>query len=328
MVMLTNRTGGIHLYSIMAESWGTGFSGLFNSDKGTGVYFNKKADKFQYGPLDPSFKDMITYLNMLFSEKLLDQEYALQSSKQWEEKLTTGKAFMTFDWISRVKWSNDILYKANKTDRFVGILPPKGPNGVRGIVGRDNHVPNEGMAVNAKVKDPASVVKFVDWLYSPEGRIACNYGIEGTTFTRNSDGTFTWKPEIKDSKNSAYTKELNKDFGGQINALTRYEILGDLYNKFDYEEPYNNREGYSKKLYYNNNAVIARPPVLIFNKEQQDVRKDKETIIKDYVTAELDKFIMGARPLSDWDKFVEDIKKKGVEDVLKAYADAYATYKK
>ena len=36
------------------------------------------------------------------------------------------------------------------------------------------------------------------------------------------------------------------------------------------------------------------------------------------------KFVLGQQPLSEWDNYVDQLKKLGIEDVLKVYNDALA----
>ncbi len=328
MIPWTIRSGGVHLYGPLAESFGTGFSGLFGHDLGTGVYLNSKTNKFTYGPLEPEFKDMVTYLAKLYAEGLIDPEYALQDTKTWEEKLSSGRTFMTVDWLTRVRWTNNLFYGNNSDMRFMGILPPVANDGDSGVVGRSYKVANEGIVISSKVKDPETVCRFLDWIYSPEGRLATSYGIEGVTYLRNDDGTISWHSDLKDSKNPDYTKELNPDFGGQMSGFCHYEINSTEHLVSNYPSAFDDRQTATNLLYTSNNAVLAPPPTFVFSKERQDVRNDKETNLRDYVTAEIDKFIMGLRSLDEWDQFTEEIRKRDVDEILKAYNDAYADYLK
>ncbi len=328
-------TANAHIAIRLAHSWGTGYG---PDENAAGFYFDESKGKYAFGPTEDNFRKMLEWLKKLNDEKLLDPENPVQQSKQWEEKMSNSRALMTMEWNSRVKWANDLLNKANKTDRWVGITPPKGPTGKQGFVYRSSVIPGEGLVVNKDVKDPVAVMKFIDFMYSDEGRILYGFGIEGETFKRNGNGTFSWTDNMKEhtTPTGKEGKDLRLDYGW-VNNWGKYEINNI---EFDAEKKgvtsyvvkkvtpnennYSDRQSFSRSL-----QLFVKPyPVLNFSDAQQTTRKSKETQIRDHVLQNVDKFILGARPFSEWDKFKDEIEKLGVQDVLKVYNEAYEVFKK
>ncbi|MBQ2742848.1 MAG: hypothetical protein IJF32_08595, partial [Oscillospiraceae bacterium] len=62
---------------------------------------------------------------------------------------------------------------------------------------------------------------------------------------------------------------------------------------------------------------------LDFNDEEQSVIDMYKTGIQTHTQEMLVKFMLGQEPLSNFDKFVEELKSMGVDEVLSAYASAY-----
>ena len=62
---------------------------------------------------------------------------------------------------------------------------------------------------------------------------------------------------------------------------------------------------------------------LKFNDEESEIIANKYTDIQTYVNQQLAKFITGTEPLSKWDEYVAQVKKMGIDDVVKVYQAAY-----
>jgi len=321
-IAFINRNGGEHLVNRLAYSWGSGYeTGTF------GFYLDRDTDQYKYGPLDPTFKLMVEWLKKLYDEKILDEEYALRTTKSWEEEMSRGNALFTIDYIDRVKMINS-GYIANKMeDRVAALNIPKGPTGKSGILAKSAVMANSGIVIGAKVKNPVAAMKFVDWVYSDEGRLMTSFGIEGETFVVNADGSVSVTPQMQRPANPN-GKDRVKDFGW-VYYMDKYEFpVGYLNDVLPGDPvPEDDRWMFSRKKVEDANQVIPADPVLKFTEQQTNELRSKGTNIRDYFKQNIDKFIMGTRPFGEWEQFTEEIKKLGVDDVAKIYNDAYAKYK-
>lgn len=91
------------------------------------------------------------------------------------------------------------------------------------------------------------------------------------------------------------------------------------------EEP-DNRWAFSRKKVEDNNEVIQADPVLNYSEEQSRVTRMQGVAVSDHFKANIDKLIMGTRPMSEWDKFIDEIKANGLDELTKAYNDAYISF--
>ncbi|WP_461671145.1 extracellular solute-binding protein, partial [Mycobacterium tuberculosis] len=64
----------------------TAFTGLSGF-----VAFDPSHKEYKFAPEHPGFKDTLEYMNRLYNEKLLDPEFLIMKSAQWEEGLLSGK---------------------------------------------------------------------------------------------------------------------------------------------------------------------------------------------------------------------------------------------
>ena len=321
-ITFINRNGGEHLVNRLAYSWGSGY------ETGTyGFYLNRDEDKYQYGPLDENFKLMVEWLKKLYDEGILDKEYALRTTAQWEEEMSKGNALFTVDYIDRVKSINSGYINNGMEARVAAMNIPKGPTGKSGILAKSAVMSNSGIVISSKISDPVAAVKFIDWIYSDDGRLMTSYGIEGETFVIDEDGKPMLTSQMKRQANPN-GKELVKDYGW-IYYMDKYEFpVGYLKDVLPGDPvPEDDRWMFSREKMEKANQVIPADPVLKFTEQQTSELRSKCTLIQDYFKQNIDKFIMGTRPISEYDQFVEEIKKLGVDDVAKVYNDAYSVYK-
>lgn len=84
-------------------------------------------------------------------------------------------------------------------------------------------------------------------------------------------------------------------------------------------------EGFA--MYVEKDYTISEFPNLPFNVEENRVIKDKGAAIKTYVDETTQGWIMGNTDVAaTWDKYVNDLKAMGLDEVISAYQSAYDRY--
>lgn len=130
-VTFINRNGGVHLVNRLAYSWGSGYETATN-----GFYLDRKTNEYKYGPLDENFKPMVEWLKKLYDEGILDEEYALRTTAQWEEAFNNEKALFSIDYIDRVRSINDVYISNGSDARVFAIKIPGTAAGQSGILAK------------------------------------------------------------------------------------------------------------------------------------------------------------------------------------------------
>lgn len=306
--------------------WGLGHlmdpaSRLFSTQ--SAIYYNKNQGKYLYGPIEDNYKKSLEFLNKLYKEQLLDNEFATLSDEQWKEKLLNNRAFVVFDYKHETRsvpgTLQDAATKQNKTDfKMVPVSPLKN-NGMETKYGGQEAI-NTGwsIAINAKSKYVKELVKLMDWQLGDEFITLANWGIEGTTY-KVENGKKVFLDTLKNSKNPNGTVEL-------ANITSRY--VG-LFPKGDNSA---DEIGGAFEL-YSTDKVLATgdfPPAweLTFSKEATESNANYMTAIKTYVDECTVKFITGEISLDKWDSYVKKVQDMGINNVLKTYVDALAKVKK
>ncbi|MBN2980818.1 extracellular solute-binding protein [Cohnella algarum] len=310
----------IPLVSVFLDNIVMLFAPAFGVPVGMNSPFFVEDGQVKYGPADPRFKDVVTFLNRLYSEQLLDPEYLVDTTfDTLTEKVTTDVAGAWFGW-SGSYMGNFTTLMAGKHDTFKisPVLPPEGPNGDRGHVSFRWQVGDQGLAVSSQTKNPEEVVKWLDYQYSEEGILLNNFGVEGQSYDI-VDGQPVFKQEVLYPTNGlTNTQELlNHTIGGgtwSTVADTRYSEQIRVANG----QTENPLELYADYLEYDKKL----PPVK-FTSEENDIVTPLMADIQTYVTETINQMIMGRTSPDTYDQVIAQLEKMGIKEVLAQYQSAY-----
>jgi putative aldouronate transport system substrate-binding protein len=276
------------------EAWGLKFavSDGYSVDKNGKVTYDWEA---------PRFKELLTWLNKLYTEGLIDQDLMTYTTDMHYAKVTRNLVGVAMNFVS-----NNNAYQANLTKagvtgaRYKGMTPPKGPYGDQFTEGFGPVSGDYGITANCK--DPALAMKWYDYVYaSPEGQTYILWGIEGKSYTRDAKGVLHFTDYVL----------KNPDGMGPYDAL---RALGAWPNI-----PYIQTEEVCMALAAPfpdilDTAAKIKPfirqgfPFMMFTSVESatddEVSPDMDTYRKETVA----KFILGQLPLTEFNNYVAKLK--------------------
>lgn len=312
---------------------------LANHNGGPKIYWN--GEKYVYGALEESYMESLQFANKLFSEKLLDPEVFSDSDDATKKKALTGVNFILLqNWFNLAgDWSRT----ATGGEKFVISLFPDNPKYGTAwqSISDFNSVTvelNAAMVVNPKSKNVKELVKLLDLQYKPEIIELITWGIEGESFTRDTNG----KPTFVDTiKNAANPWSEGDKYGMRSSASFRpgFQMAIDTWAFVDFapkdpsilngtfvEKPW--ETAFNDMSYPNDyTPPWVREPYLEFTDDEKEQIATNMTPINTYVAEMQNKFINGKETFATWTAFQEKIKKTGnLDKVLQIYNDALLRY--
>ncbi|MCK2215553.1 extracellular solute-binding protein [Actinomadura sp. ATCC 31491] len=319
---MTDRWGvptpGGNLLKLVAQAYGT--KGGWEYQHAT---FDTASGKFVYTGAMPQYKQMIEYLAKLVKEKLLDPESFTQQDEQAKQKFNSGKSFViSTNAQSIINDYRPTLSKLVPDAKIVKIPVPMGPVGDYKIGTRLEN----GVMISKKAlenKNFVAMMQFIDWLwYSDQGEEFAKWGVEGVTYTKDSSGTYTLAKDVDFvGLNPGAPKHLQKDFGFS-NGVFAYGGTTKLLNS-----TFSQEELEFQKVMNARKPWPIEPPHP-FNEEEREQATLWETPLKDYVTQQTLKFILGERDLSEWDAYVKELEGKNMTSYVNLVNTAYERFKK
>ncbi|GAA0569632.1 extracellular solute-binding protein [Paractinoplanes ferrugineus] len=312
------QPGGNALISIVGQGYGVNAGWSWNP-----AFWDANAGKFAFTGATEQYRQMLQYLAGLVSEKLVDPESFTQTDDNARQKFASGKSFvMCCNAQTLVKEARkDIAKLPGATVTKIPL--PMGPMGAS--LPPDNRLEN-GLMISRKAlenKNFVALMQFVDWLwYSDAGQMFSRWGIEGETYSgKVEDASFKLDPKIKWSGlNPGAAKDLQVDYGFSNGVFAYGGSTAMLNSQFSDEEKVFQAEMHKREI----RPVPPGHPLTVEEREQATLQ---EAALHDHVDQQTLKFILGQRPLSEWDAYVAELKGKGLDQYVGTMNKAYERFK-
>ena len=301
--------------------WRMGYSfGTYNN-----IYFEPDEGRYVYGPATERYRKFMEYMNRLYTEGLLDPDFASSNKSIWMENLTSGKSYFLFENGSFATDINLVTRAANPEARFVPMKTLENYFGTRRAMffegsGVISPFRNDVWVISKTCKNLDAALKLMDYLYSEEGARLCSYGIEGENYTVAEDGSITFDQE----KIDWYLKNANDPYREYCNEIGVgcLAFAGRFYDDAWYEfMDQDSRDMYAFWLADEN--ITPYSYNLCLSAEDTAAVADLMNACSTLVSTESLKFIMGTRSLDEFDSFVAELKNLGAETIEEVYHKAY-----
>ena len=326
------------------SSWETPFNILQSTNHicNWDQYLFYDGSAWQYAPLTDRFKDAVVTMQLWVKEKLLTPDYMTFTNAQGTAAMAAGDAMILPGFWYGFPGYWETQYKDQHWVMVAGISNPKyGKPWVYNTYSLDDTsiIMNYAIAISAKSKYINEMVQFMDLQLTDDISNIVNWGIEGKTYTvtngvkqftdafvqaNTSDpgnatnplnsanlalGNGTCRPgifpNIQDAlANDQGTPEQDNIVDGKLIRAKVTKIKKDSFRK-DEQVP---------------QSVVNMSPL---SSDESNEYANIMTPVDTYAKAQVASFILGKRPISEWDKFLDEVKKMG--DIQKAL-DIYTSH--
>lgn len=303
------------------------FFGYLAAAYGVTFKFCKNTDgEIVYGPIQPEFKAYLEEMNKWYREGLIDSEFASLSRTNIDSKVTNdiSGAFVGYIGSQLGNYMN-ARGKDGSGFKLVGAPWPSLDNNSAQYTPSheilDLATSGSGCAITTTNKNVDKTVELLDYCYSQEGYDLLNWGIEGTTYTKEN-GTYKYTDFILNNDEGKDPVAALAPYclpiygsGAKIMSADAYDAVGRAIDE--------QRE--ASKVWADCDKSLCMP-VLTYTTDESEIISDTMGDIDTYFNEMFVKFVMGVEPLSNFDSYVEQLEKMGVDKVVKVYRDAYERY--
>lgn len=281
----------------------------------------KRDGTVAYGPMEPEYKAYLETMHKWYEEGLLGSNCLIHSDAWKTENIVndlTG-AFVGLDNAWRY-YLPLLQERANASASFQAMPWLKADDGIRYTACAEaaGNMSSTVTVITSACKDPVAAVRFIDYMYSPEGSDLLTWGIEGETY------------RIVDGKKELTEKALTVDEENGWLTLYTYAIGHTAFPKYDGETvvlaSYPEEQLVAERTWADASTALIYPPYINFSMEQQAYCDSLMDEMETYITEMSIKFITGDEPLTNFDAYVAQLTKMGIDNVLAIYRDAYVRY--
>lgn len=301
-------------------------SGIGNAGSGNGIGnivgawgvtcdFYQKDGVVKFGPIQPEFREGLTFIAQMFAEGLIDPDYMLNDRTKQDAKVTGGVSGMLYA-VQPANFMRTMAESGREPDFLMEGMPwPKGADGVSYALSPtyNNMAVGPCAAITTKAQFPAETLAWLDYAYGEEGNILFNLGIEGDSFHWEGDKA------VYEEKVAA---DGNAGYGIYNMALNGWAMSQSTL----YHEQLMWEYGYPAAEFWRPADRSLLLPLVSFSDEDTKRVSKLKTDIDTYVDEMLDKFTTGREPMENFDNFVETVNKMGIEELTGLYQGAYDRY--
>ena len=286
-----------------AVAWG----GITSYD----MYFDEASKTWKYSDTDPKTKEILDFFNKLYEEKLLDPEFLTNTQPAWTQRMTTGKSFVTYDWIGRL----DMFMEQTDVPGYdLRYANPVGPKQTLVTLAQ---VDSFGTCI-AKGKNAKLALKLSDFLYSPAGAELMTIGVRGETFELDENGNIKYlDPELA-AKEKITTNDLASKYAMWMRPSYKTSDKRAVYYQFT------EREQEAQDWVEKCGGLEPEDPVVTFDDKTSAEISDLKTALAKKFQQVMFKYIVG-QDTGDkaWEAWLKEAKKLGEDKLVKIYNDRY-----
>ncbi len=292
--------------------------------------------KVVFTPATEGYRTGLRYLHKLYTEGLLSPE-SFTNDEPTNTKMNVANDPYT------IIGSYPFAYQNYASDtelwkQYEILAPLKGPDGF--VTTPNYHLTRDvirgNFAITSAAKNPELIMNWIDWFYGNEGAMF-RKGREGVEWRKAEAGELDFNGEpalyadLKTPESDPYYN--NVDFTQSIPMLTSKELRETVVAAQDWKDP-NIANGTEIQLFQGTKAYEAVARKTEQSLPQLTVPADKiadysriQTELFDYCSEALVKFITGDMNLdSDWDGFVAQLDKYGLQEYLELSNTAYQNF--
>lgn len=264
------------------------------------------------------YKDMLLYLNKLYSEKLIDQKLF---ENDWGH--FTGLAGPESEVFSSYVFYDPEDFFGFEEGLWVGMDVLEGPKGVKAY---NKVAPSiwslSNFVITTANPDPVAAVKWMDYFYGDEGSEFYYMGVDGVTFDKaTGDYVDEFYTETDDGDLALDERALltKLSWVGSINGVLSAEYFGGGEAKQPSMDAAAKIEPYIPEEIW---------PAFTFSSEESEIMQNQGSDVSQVAEEYRDQFITGGLDIEkDWDEYLNALDKSGLPQVMEVYEAAYDRYK-
>ena len=284
---------------------------------GIGADFIAVDGVVKYSPLEQGYKDYITMMADWYQKGFLEPDFTSNMFPWMDLGVASEESYGVFALIS-TNYGVYVSMIGNPEARLSAVAPLTLNEGDKIHIGSASTGGAANGCINSESEHAELICKWWDYLYSEEGIILGNWGIEGETFEYREDGSKTWiGPMISDAPDFSLTLAQAMHF--VFNCTGYYEIDRE-YCLLDQDI-----RAIQKQWIPDDTSYVYAPAATMTQEEAEDyayIMNDINTFVEETVM----KFVVGEKSLDEWGSFVSGLEQMNIQGAIQIKQAALDRY--
>ena len=294
-------------------------------------FFEAKDGKLSFVANSQGWREGLRYMNRLYNEGLFDPAAFTQDYSQLRQMGNNEGAVILGSTSGGHPGVFVTLNEDNPRHKgYVSVPPLRGPDGQRHAVPTPfKAVKGAQFTITDKCQNPEAAIRLADYIYSFEGTMLLDVGVEGNTWRRGNANELDFSGHQAAWTQTADFMEIDntswKGVGPTFRSFT--SVRGTKAQPQDPLAP----NGLETRLFIatsENYEPYAPQEAFLGNVflglEDIETAAQLRLHVVDYVKQSMIRFITGDMDVdADWDGYVESLEKLGVDQYVAVYQEAY-----
>ena len=276
--------------------------------------------KVNFGPYMDAWKEYVTIMHQWYTEGLIDPDFMATDERTADmAKVVTGASG-----VFAALYTMPSVYEAASEDPNMNLAPVNPPvmnEGDEGHIRLRDSYTSGNTAISADSENWEVALRWLDYLYTDEGALLANYGVEGDTFEFDENG----KPVFTD-------KILNNENGWTMTQTVASYLCpsAGIANWSDWTRelagvPEKDQACYDVWSEFSDDWRL--PSSVTLTQEESTERAALYADISTIVKEQTAQFISGALDIeSNWDAYISALEASGMERAIEITQAAYDRY--
>lgn len=275
-------------------------------------------DTVMYGPIQPEFKEYLTMIHNWYQEGLIWQDFMSYTDFQNPptDVILADRAGVFYAEVTYIATLED----ASNTEGFELVAIPdfvQKSGDTIPFKEERAYAASTPWSISTQCECPELLMQWCNYMYTDEGALLCNYGIEGESFEYNENHVPVFTDLVLNNPDMSTTVALF------MYCLDR----GPFYRDETREQSgYSQAQKDASGIWQSNMSVGRGIGSTSLNTEESSEVNQFYGDIKTYIEQSVLEFIIGNRDLSEFDEYVSHIEGMGIDKVTACYQDAYQRY--
>ena len=249
-------------------------------------------------------REFLEWLNDLWNEKLIDHNGF--STADSLRTISDEKASIPYGLILSSSPVTILPGTALSSYTLMDPLTYEGKQAYRDLAG---DLIRGTFAITTRCKEPEKLVSWVNYLYTEEGALMAQYGLEDEEYVFREDGMWEWK-EDTNTVAEYIIPASTMGTGTPMPGICPVEFQ----LKYSDEEA---RADIEQLIKFHKYTVLPYPYVTLTREDEDSVAKIQKEL-SGYAEATMARFVTGDIPLNDeqWDLFCRTAEERGLNEMI------------
>lgn len=303
---------------------GFGIAATFQSMMGAAYPYYVEDGEVKFGPLEEGYREYVTLINDWMNKGLISttfiQDNANPMGDVYSTNVATGRSGIFFNGVGMISMFQANLTDADPNGQLIACYDARqNEDDVLHNANQDSIVGKMGITITTACENYELAMNWCDFWYTQDGVLLANYGILGESFDFDENGI-------------PYITELVTNNPDGLSLMdTQFMYSTDSVNRINditkTRSTYTEAGLAARDIWdYNRDDANTLPEAVELNADEADEHSSIYSDINTRLQEGIAQFITGARPMDEWDSFVEELYDMGIEDCIELYQAAYDRY--